>query len=100
MTGMQAAVLHGLGQTPRYESFPVPVAGPDEAVVTVTAAALKPSDQWMAAGLHYAPTEFPLVVGLDGVGRLDDGTRVGFFGPRQPYGGMAERALVRRASTC
>jgi NADPH:quinone reductase-like Zn-dependent oxidoreductase len=42
---IQAAVLHGIGQTPRYEPFPAPVAGDGEAVVTVTAAALKPSDR-------------------------------------------------------
>jgi NADPH:quinone reductase-like Zn-dependent oxidoreductase len=65
-------------------------------VVTVAAAALKPSDRWMASGVHYAPTEFPMVVGLDGVGRLPDGARVAFFGPQPPYGGMAEQALVRR----
>jgi NADPH:quinone reductase-like Zn-dependent oxidoreductase len=47
-------------------------------------------------GVHYAPTEFPMVVGLDGVGRLPDGARVAFFAPQAPYGGMAEQALVRR----
>jgi NADPH:quinone reductase-like Zn-dependent oxidoreductase len=86
----------GLGQTPRYEPFPAPLAGDGGAVVTVTAAALKPSDRWMANGVHYAPTEFPMVVGLDGVGRLPDGARVAFFAPQAPYGGMAEQALVRR----
>ncbi|WP_329243277.1 zinc-binding alcohol dehydrogenase family protein [Actinoallomurus sp. NBC_01490] len=93
---MRAAVLHGIGRTPRCETFPAPTAGEDEVVVTVTAAALKPSDRWMAAGVHYAPSVFPTVVGLDGVGRLPDGTRVAFFGLRPPYGGMAERTLVRR----
>jgi hypothetical protein len=93
---IHAAVLHGIGQTPRYEPFPAPVAADGEAVVTVTAAALKPSDRWMANGVHYAPTRFPQVVGLDGVGRLADGTRVAFFAPQRPYGGMAEQALVRR----
>jgi NADPH2:quinone reductase len=62
------------------------VAKDGEAVVTVTAAALKPSDRWMANGVHYAPTSFPQVVGLDGVGRLPDGTRVAFFAPQRPYG--------------
>ena len=72
------------------------MAGEGETVVTVTAAALKPYDRFMAAGAHWAsPTDFPQVVGADGVGRLADGTRVAFFGPRRPYGGMAERALVR-----
>ena len=67
---IHAAVLHGIGQTPRYELFPAPVAGAGETVVTVTAAALKPSDRLMAGGVGYAPTAFPHVVGLDGVGRL------------------------------
>ncbi|WP_435159385.1 hypothetical protein [Amycolatopsis sacchari] len=88
-------MLHGIGQTPRYELFPAPVAGDGQAVVTVTAAALKPSNRFMAQGVGYAPTTFPHGVGLDGVGRLPDGTRVGFFGPVPPYGGMAEQALVR-----
>ena len=92
---MHAAVLHGTGQTPRYESFPAPVAGDGEAVVIVAAAALKPSDRLMANGVHYAPAGFPQVAGLDGVGRLPDGSRVAFFIPQQPYGGMAEQALVR-----
>ncbi|WP_049717592.1 zinc-binding alcohol dehydrogenase family protein [Streptomyces caatingaensis] len=50
----------------------------------------------MADGLHYAPAVLPHVAGLDGVGRLEDGTRVAFFAPRAPYGGMAEEVLVRR----
>lgn len=95
---IQAAVLHEIGATPRYEPFPAPVAGDEEVVVAVTAAAPKPSDRLMAAGVHYAPTTFPQVVGLDGVGRLPDGTRVAFFLPQRPYGGMAERTLVRRGA--
>ena len=63
--------------------------------MTVAAAALKPSDRLMAKGVHYAPRTFPQIVGLDGVGRLPDGTRVGFLPPLRPYGGMAEQALVR-----
>jgi NADPH:quinone reductase-like Zn-dependent oxidoreductase len=93
-----AAVLHGIGQTPRYERFPAPVPGDGEAVLDVAAAALKPSDRSMANGVHYAPTRFPQIVGLDGVGRLPDGTRVAFFAPQPPYGGMAEQALVRRGT--
>jgi NADPH:quinone reductase-like Zn-dependent oxidoreductase len=86
---------HGLDETPRYEEFPVPVPGDDEAVITVAAAALKPSDLLMARGVHYAPRASPQVVGLDGVGRLADGTRVAFMIPQPPYGGMAEQTLVR-----
>src|SRR5438874_2666339 len=51
----------------------------------------------MAAGTHYAsPREFPVVCGMDGVGRLEDGTRVFFGGARRPYGAMAERTVLRR----
>ena len=96
MKEIRAAVLHGIGQDPSYETFPAPVAGDGEAVVTVTAAALKPSDRLMAEGVHYAPGTFPQIAGLDGVGRLEDGTRVAFLPPVRPYGGMAEQTLVRR----
>jgi NADPH2:quinone reductase len=95
---MHAAVLHTLGQLPRYETFPDPVPGPDEAVVHGLAASLKPIDRLMAAGTHYAsPRELPVVCGVDGLGVLDDGTRVFFGGPRRPYGAMTERTVVARA---
>ena len=94
---MNAAVLHTLGKPPRFEPFPAPVAGEGEAIVQVRAAALKPVDKQLAAGSHYAsPRELPLICGADGVGLLEDGTRVFFGGPRRPYGAMAERTVVRR----
>ena len=34
------------------------------------------------------------MVGVDGVGRLDDGRRVYFILPRAPWGAMAERAVA------
>jgi NADPH:quinone reductase-like Zn-dependent oxidoreductase len=37
------------------------------------------------------------VVGIDGVGRLDDGDRVYFVLPRAPHGSMAERTVVASA---
>lgn len=94
---MRAAVLHALGQSPRFEDFPDPAPGDGEVLIHVSAAALKPVDKQMAAGTHYArPREFPVVCGMDGVGRLEDGVRVFFGGARQPYGAMAERTVVRR----
>lgn len=95
---MNAAVLHALGKPPRFEQFPEPVPVEGEVVVKVCAAALKPVDKQIAAGTHYASfRELPSVCGLDGVGHLDDGSRVFFAGPRRPYGAMGERTVVRRA---
>jgi NADPH:quinone reductase-like Zn-dependent oxidoreductase len=51
-----------------------------------------------ASGTHYSSgNQFPFIVGLDGVGRLDDGRRVYFVLPNAPYGSMAEVAAVRSA---
>ncbi len=95
---MKAAVLHALGKAPRCEEFAEPAAGKDEAVVRVRAASLKAIDKQLASGSHYAsPRELPVVCGTDGVGDLEDGTRVFFGGPRRPYGAMAERTVAPRA---
>jgi len=94
---MRAAVLHALGEPPRVEEFPEPTPGEGEVLIHVCAAALKPVDKQLAGGKHYAsPREFPVVCGVDGVGWLEDGTRMFFGGPRRPYGAMAERTVVRR----
>ncbi len=42
---MKAAVLHALGQTPKYEAFADPVAGDGEVVVTMRAAGSIPSSK-------------------------------------------------------
>jgi NADPH:quinone reductase-like Zn-dependent oxidoreductase len=95
---MDAAVLRKLGEPPRCEQFPEPIAGEGEVIVEVQAASLKPIDKQLAGGSHYAsPRELPVVCGSDGVGRLSDGQRVFFGGPRAPYGAMAQRTVVRRA---
>jgi NADPH:quinone reductase-like Zn-dependent oxidoreductase len=95
---MNAAVLHTLGKPPRFEQFPEPIPAEGQVLVHVRAASLKPVDKQIAAGTHYTTfRELPAVCGLDGVGVLDDGSRVFFAGPRLPYGAMAERTVVRRA---
>jgi NADPH2:quinone reductase len=95
---MNAAVLHSFGQPPRLESFAEPVPSDDEVLVHVAAAALNPSTRLLASGLHYAsPQQLPFVCGVEGVGRLDDGTRV-FFGVRRPpNGSMCQRTVVPRS---
>jgi NADPH:quinone reductase-like Zn-dependent oxidoreductase len=92
-----AAVLHELGQAPRFESFSDPVAGDGEVMVQVRAASLKPVDKQMASGTHYASfRQLPAVCGTDGVGQFEDGARVFFGGPRHPYGSMAQRTVAPR----
>lgn len=95
---MKAAVLHELGKPPRFEDFAAPTAGKDELLVRVRAASLKMVDKQMAGGSHYAsPRELPVVCGIDGLGMLEDGTRVFFGGPRRPYGAMAEYTVAPTA---
>jgi NADPH2:quinone reductase len=94
---MKAAVLHSFGGQPRFESFnePVPIEG--EVLVWVRAAALNPSTRLLASGGHYlSPPQLPVVTGVEGVGRLEDGSRV-FFGVRRPpNGSLCERTAVPR----
>jgi NADPH:quinone reductase-like Zn-dependent oxidoreductase len=95
---MNAAVLHSLGEAPYFEQFVDPVAGPDEAMLQVRAASLKPVDKQRASGSHYATyRQLPAICGIDGVGVLEDGSRVYFGGPRPPFGAMAERTVVGRS---
>jgi NADPH:quinone reductase-like Zn-dependent oxidoreductase len=95
---MKAAVLHELGKAPRFEEFAEPTAGKDEVIVRVRAASLKGVDRQLASGSHYAsPRELPVVCGTDGVGKIEDGTRVFFGGARRPYGAMAECTVAPRA---
>jgi len=98
---MNAAVLHAFDKPPRFEQFPEPIPEPttagDEVIVHVQAAALKPVDKQIARGSHYtSPNTLPIVCGIDGIGCLDDGTRVYFAGSRPPFGAMAQRTVVSR----
>lgn len=92
---MQAAVVSAFDDPPSYQSFedPIPVEG--ERLVTVTAAGLHPIVKALAKGSHYGSTgELPFVPGVDGVGRLEDGSRVYFGAARSPFGTLAERSLA------
>ena len=95
---MQAAVVNTLGQAPRYQSFPDPVAGEGETLIQVRAAGLHPIVKALASGSHYASsTEVPFVPGVDGVGILDDGSRVYFGFASKPWGTMSERTVAPRS---
>ncbi|GGH17059.1 quinone oxidoreductase family protein [Silvibacterium dinghuense] len=92
---MNAAVVTSFAAPPRYTSFPDPVPQPGESLVTITAAGLHPIVKALASGTHYGSTgELPFVPGIDGAGRLEDGTRVYFGVARSPYGTFAERGLA------
>lgn len=88
---MKAAIVQGAGQAPVYGDFAEPVPASSEHRIRVTAAALSQVVRGRAAGSHYsASNRFPFIVGIDGVGRLDDGRRVFFATPKPPHGSMAE----------
>jgi NADPH2:quinone reductase len=90
---MQAAVVRAFDAPPIYTTFPDPIPEAGELPVTVTAAGLHQIVKSLANGTHYGSTEeLPFVPGVDGVGRLADGTRVYFGGVRAPFGTFAERA--------
>ena len=93
---MKAAVITKAGRTPSFADFANPVHKKDEELIVVTASALSHVTKSRASGSHYAsPDSLPAVVGIDGVGRTEDGRRVYFVLPEEPFGGMAEKVAVR-----
>ncbi|MGA2832892.1 MAG: zinc-binding alcohol dehydrogenase family protein [Terracidiphilus sp.] len=92
---MRAAVVSAFDTPPKYATFDDPVAAEGELAVTVAAAGLHPIVKALANGTHYGSTgELPFVPGVDGAGRLEDGTRVFFGAARSPFGSFAERTLA------
>jgi NADPH:quinone reductase-like Zn-dependent oxidoreductase len=92
---MKAAVLKQLGEMPVYGDFPDPIPqNADQLVLKVKAAALKNIDKLKTApGTYLSYRELPTVVGMDGVGELEDGTTVYAQGIT---GMMAEKALIAK----
>jgi NADPH:quinone reductase-like Zn-dependent oxidoreductase len=93
---VKAAVVTGPNQVPAYRDFSDPEPQQGHELISVTAAALTHLTKGLASGAHYAAGGvFPKVVGIDGVGRIQDGRRVYFVNPDAPFGAMAETTLVR-----
>jgi len=95
---MKAAILHQLGEAPRYGDFPNPVTqNDDHVVIAMKAAAVKNLDKSRASGSHYSASQLkdPIVVGIDGVGVLGDGTRVYAMGIT---GMIAGEAVINKHS--
>lgn len=92
---MNAAIVESFARPPRYGSFADPVAEPGEALVTVEAAGLHPIVKALVNGTHYgSSSKLPFIPGVDGAGKLEDGTRVYFGVSRPPFGTFAERAVT------
>lgn len=91
---MKAAVLHQLGSVPEYEDFPDPIPTQEQLLITVKAASIKNLDKARASGKHYASyITLPAVAGIDGVGVLENGTRIYAQGIT---GMIAEKALIAK----
>jgi NADPH2:quinone reductase len=92
---MNASVVHSFEHPPRYTEFADPVADKEETLVTVSAAGLHPIVKSLANGTHYMSTRVPpFIPGIDGVGRLKDGSRVYFAATKSPFGAFAERCIT------
>ena len=95
---MKAALVNTYDAPPIYTDFDTPTAGEGEQLVTVAAAGLHQIVKGIANGSHYMSSgELPFIPGVDGVGRLADGTRIYFGGARFPYGTMCEQTVIGKA---
>ncbi len=94
---MNAAVIAAPGEPPRYATFEDPVPASSDCLVRVRAAGLHRVVRSITSGKHYLRGEgVPFVPGVDGVGTLDDGSRVLFGATRPPFGSFAERSITMR----
>lgn len=97
---MNAAIIQSFEQAPVWGDFREPEPAPGEQVVRVLAAALSNLVRGQASGRHYSASgETPFIPGWDGVGITSSGQRVYFFGPRAPWGAMAELSLAASTRT-
>ena len=91
---MKAAVIYKRGELPQYTDFPDPIIeNENHLLISVKASAVKNLDKNIASGKHYSADakEIAKVAGGDGVGMLEDGTRVYALGVT---GMIAEKAIV------
>jgi len=94
---MKALVVSSFNSSPKYSSFLSPISKGDEVVITVLAAGLHPLVKSIAKGEHYrAKKQIPFIPGIDGVGRLEDGSRVYFGTVGSMYGSMAEKTVAKK----
>jgi NADPH:quinone reductase-like Zn-dependent oxidoreductase len=92
---MKAALVEQWGKAPVYTEWAEPQARDGAVIATVEASALTNLTRGIVSGKHYASKEIelPAIPGVDGVARLEDGTRI-YTGAVKPNGMMAERTLI------
>jgi NADPH:quinone reductase-like Zn-dependent oxidoreductase len=93
---MHAAVVTSFDAPPSYREFPTPTPqDPNEVLVDVVASGLHRRVRSQADGSHYTSTdELPLVPGVDGVGRMPDGTLRYFALGDTTAGAMADQTVI------
>lgn len=96
---MKAIIINDFKQAPRWGIFNNPIPQENEVLIKVKAAALSNLVKARANGTHYSSiAKFPFIPGVDGVGQLEDGSRVYFSFPRHPMGTMAEYSVSNKDS--
>jgi NADPH:quinone reductase len=73
---MRALRIHAIGEPPVLEEIPDPQVGADDVLVRLEAAVLGHHDLSVARGALPVGQPLPYVPGLEGAGRLEDGTLV------------------------
>ncbi|WP_138494394.1 quinone oxidoreductase family protein [Paenibacillus pinistramenti] len=97
---MKAAIVREKGMNPVIGQHEAPIAMAGQVLINVEAAALSRVSKYRSMGMHYSSeAHFPLVAGIDGVGTLQDGTRVYFALPNPPFGSLAEQTIVNAKFT-
>lgn len=94
---MKAAIVKEMGATPVFGQFDPPAASDGDVIINVSAVALSKLSKFRSMGMHYSSDiNFPIIAGIDGVGTLEDGSRVYFALPTAPYGSLAEQTTANK----
>ena len=97
---MKAAVVNSFASAPQFQDFADPVAAEGGIVVEMLAVGLHPVVKSLASGKHYSSNaQPPLIPGVDGVARLEDGSIHYCYAAHPPYGTLAQRTLITRSSS-
>lgn len=91
---MKAAVVFAKGSIPQYADFQEPEVQENEILISVKAASIKNLDRARAGGNHYSTENQkhqPAVIGTDGAGYLENGSKVYFFSKK---GTVSEKAVA------